>query len=235
MVMQQVFRAMRIQSKKQPAESVSGFTLVELLVVIGIIAILIAMLLPALNKARQQAKMVACQSNLRQFGQSFQMYTQDYRGYIPTYRDSSLPGKPYWYTMLSDRILKMGTRWTTNRVWVCPEAVTEPHDNDITWSGYSTYAMNAELGYLLVSKVRSASEAFLMGDSQLQARISTSAYVTDMSFRHAGGNPFYADANGRANVLYFDGHVGSVKYGDIPQYADRYKPHWNRFWRPWNR
>ncbi len=218
-------------SRKTP----SAFTLVELLVVIGIIAILIAMLLPALNRARRQAKAVACQSNLRQFGQSFEMYVQEYRGYLPTYRDSSLPGKPYWYDMLSERILPMGTRWTLNRVWVCPEAVTEPHDHDITWSGYATYAMNAELGYLRVSTVRTASEAFLMADSQLQARISISNYATDMSFRHGQQNAFSADANGRGNVLYMDGHVGSLVYGQIPQYADRYKPHWNRFWRPWLR
>jgi prepilin-type N-terminal cleavage/methylation domain-containing protein/prepilin-type processing-associated H-X9-DG protein len=65
----------------------AAFTLVELLVVIGIIAVLIAVLLPTLQKARESAQLTACLSNIRQINIASQMYATEYNGFLPRYSE----------------------------------------------------------------------------------------------------------------------------------------------------
>jgi prepilin-type processing-associated H-X9-DG protein len=94
-----------------------AFTLVELLVVIGIIALLISILMPALSRARQQAQTVSCLSNLRQVMLGLNMYAQENRGAFPSCYGSN--PRPYvWAGLLGggpNRLLK------DPRVFICPD------------------------------------------------------------------------------------------------------------------
>jgi len=87
-----------------------GFTLVELLVVIGIIALLIAVLLPTLHRARESATALLCQSNLRQIGHGFQIYANTNRGSLPDFGEDGDPAAPL--TLLDRR------GWESEMLWM---------------------------------------------------------------------------------------------------------------------
>jgi prepilin-type N-terminal cleavage/methylation domain-containing protein len=89
-----------------------GFTLIELLVVIAIIALLMSILVPAMARVRKQARAVACQSNLKQWGTIWAMYTDDNNGLFPTRKSQS--GR--WIDVLFDYY------YNDHKFRICPMA-----------------------------------------------------------------------------------------------------------------
>src|SRR6187551_2438990 len=89
-----------------------AFTLVELLVVIAIIAILIGILLPALQAARRQSDRVKCLANLRQIGNAYQLYAVEFKGFWPVAQHRwTLNNERRWYDFISKYVI--GTQTET--------------------------------------------------------------------------------------------------------------------------
>src|SRR5437667_5970086 len=108
-----------------------GFTLVELLVVIGIIALLISILLPSLSKARESAQRVVCLSNLRQLGLSIQTYAVQYKDAIPIgYMDQKqFSYVVNWNNQNGTKVSQMGLLVLANLVPM-PKAFYCPSEKD---------------------------------------------------------------------------------------------------------
>ena len=228
---------MKIQNKNPMGifHRQKSFTLIELLVVIAIIAILAAILLPALNRAKEKSKALDCLSNLKQHGQMCAGYLNDYKEYYPTglgayntfYKLYSKSRKLYWclsadiikyqYTNIMTctdtgnniyNALVYGNVYGYNRLGFC----TRQGVGDRS-SGSSSVTYNVK-----ASMVKNASEKIIFGDC---ARNTTSNYIVNLNAQTNSnlwgepGNSSYASPHDRhqesANICWTDGHASNVK------------------------
>jgi prepilin-type N-terminal cleavage/methylation domain-containing protein len=129
-------------------ESASGFTLVELLVVVSIIALLVAILLPSLRKARDTAKITVCKTNMHALGTGFVIYTQAYSGRFPAgYSLWQAPwgvGDMFWHQRLVEEGLAQGKDGPKKSQAVCPsdQAPWKPY----TWTTAEELIYNCSYG-----------------------------------------------------------------------------------------
>ncbi|HEY2584882.1 MAG TPA: type II secretion system protein [Tepidisphaeraceae bacterium] len=197
----------------------NGFSLVELIVVIGVIGVLIAMLLPALRVVRENAQRIKCQANLRQIGFALQMYANSNKGWLPSWsgwHSTAFPAdssqEPSWCGKLAD--------WLSpdSAVYQCPSFPQDPmklHNYFIEAVWANANGMHATK----LSDIRHSSEFLLSGDmtqpALYPAPLGTSSTQTDdydrddagmacLCFADDGGFLMHRGGN---NVLFTDLHV----------------------------
>lgn len=189
------------------AERALGFTLVELLVVMAIIAMLAGLLFPALVRAREQARRAACSGNMRQIGIGIGIYADDFAGCYPPANHWMAPGadKP---GMLTAAVYPRYFDELT--IFRCP-GDTQTHGPD---------AGDASLGqsypYMGLELARYADILALFPPRLQQVPLSTSSsadcmVLSDDSSNHASGS-----LRTGGNVLYIDGHVLWRNIGNFP-------------------